>query len=104
MAMTLPYYRRPSIDIRRSEAPSQSGDKTVIRALRNNLQGRTATLPCPPDCEKQQRDRDGKVLPSVQRPLALPAPLPSIRERKPVRDWPLVAVGAARPDHIASQI
>ena len=47
---------------------------------------------------------DHEILPSVQRPLAVPRELQRVGEWLEVRDGPLVAVGAAGADEVAQQM
>ena len=61
-------------------------------------------FPCEPECRQQKQARNHKVLPAVERPLAVPGKLDGIREWLEVGDGPLVAVGAAGADEVAQQV
>ena len=70
----------------------------------NKFQGRAAIFPGQPEGDNQKSAGDRKVLPSVERPLAVPSQLDGIGERLEVRDGPLVAVGTASADEVAQQV
>ena len=52
----------------------------------------------------QKKAGDRKVLPGVERPLAVPGELHGVGEWLEVGDGPLVAVGAAGADEVAQQV
>lgn len=78
--------------------------KLPVPPFSHQLQRRAAISPCDPECGQQQQSGNHKVLPAVERPLAVPGELHGVGERLEVRDGPLVAVGTASADEVAQQV
>src|SRR6478736_873083 len=83
---------------------AQSLNQCPVGWLGYKLHGRAAIPPGDPESCQQKQAGDHKVLPGVERPLAVPSELNGIGERLEVRDGPLVAVGAASADEVAQQM
>lgn len=86
------------------ESCSQSLHHPSILPIRHQFHRRAAIPPCDPEGRRQQQSGDHKVLPGVERPLAVPGELHGAGEWLEVGDGPLVAVGAAGTQEIAQQV
>jgi hypothetical protein len=84
--------------------PADCQLKLSIPPLRHQLHGRAAIFSCNPESGHKKKACDQKILPGVERPLAMPSKLDGIRKWLEVRDGPLVAVGATSADEVAQQV
>ena len=90
------------MDIRvRVEALTKRSSQGLVGGLGYKFQRGSSISPGDPESGRKKKAGDRKVLPGVERPLAVPCELDGIGEWLEVGDGPLVAVGAAGADEVA---
>lgn len=88
----------------RGEALAQYLSQCAVGGPGNKLQRGSSVSPGDPECGRKKKTGDHKILPGVERPLAVPGELQRVGEGLEVGDGPLVAVGAAGADEVAEQV
>ena len=86
------------------EALTKCLNQCLVGRFRDEFHRRAAISPRNPEGGKQKNAGNHKVLPAIERPLAVPGELNCIREWLEVRDGPLVAIGAASADKVAEYV
>src|SRR3954449_7440796 len=82
------------------ESLAKRSSQRLVGGLGDKYHRRAAISPCDPECGYKKKASDNKVLPGVERPLAVPGELQRVGERLEVGDGPLVAVSLDRkPSH-----